>query len=163
MVAGLGSALDRMNLHHGLWIVCSPYLVLLSNQCLCAAGISVAHPTFLTKEEIAAIGVPVQIVAPEHGNKHSLSPLLLDFTGTPPDLAYLLDFSLDQPFTPELKTYARETIPIKNVPFDYQHFPRVQHGFATRGKLEEVGERTSMLRAKRTQVAWMKEWLHGEE
>lgn len=66
-------------------------------------------------------------------------------------------------FTHELKTYARETIPTKNVPFDYQHFPGVGHAFATRGKLEEEGERRSMLRAKRAQVAWMREWLHAEE
>lgn len=97
------------------------------------SGISAAHPTWLTKEEIDRIGVPVQIVAPEHDNA----------------------------FSPELKRYANEVIPTRGVPYDYQYFPGVVHSFATRGSLTEKGEREAMLRAKRAQVAWMREWLHG--
>ncbi|KAJ4301065.1 hypothetical protein N0V90_003155 [Kalmusia sp. IMI 367209] len=97
--------------------------------------ISTAHPTWLTKEEIDKIGVPVQICAPE----------------------------IDKAFTSELKAYANEVIPTKGVPYDYQYFPGVEHSFATRGNLEDEKERRAMLRGKRAQVAWMKEWLHGED
>ncbi|KAK3197079.1 hypothetical protein GRF29_1536g547565 [Pseudopithomyces chartarum] len=97
--------------------------------------ISTAHPTLLTKEEIDGIGVPVQICAPE----------------------------VDNAFTPELKAYANEVIPTKGVPYDYQYFPGVEHAFATRGNLDDEKEKRAMLRAKRAQVGWMREWLHGEE
>jgi dienelactone hydrolase len=99
------------------------------------SGISTAHPTLLTKEEIDGIGVPVQICAPE----------------------------VDNAFTPELKAYANEVIPTKGVPYDYQYFPGVEHAFATRGNLDDEKEKRAMLRAKRAQVGWMREWLHGEE
>ncbi|KAH7122655.1 Alpha/Beta hydrolase protein [Dendryphion nanum] len=93
--------------------------------------ISAAHPTWLTKEEIDAIGVPVQIVAPEH----------------------------DPTFTPELKKYANEVIPTKGVSYDYQYFPGVEHSFATRGNPDDEKERAAGERAKRAQVFWMREWL----
>ncbi|KAN0096722.1 alpha/beta-hydrolase [Hyaloscypha variabilis] len=95
--------------------------------------ISAAHPTWLTKEEIDDIGVPVQILAPE----------------------------VDPAFTPELKKYANEVVPTKGVPYDYQFFPEVEHGFATRGNPDDEKERRAMVRGKNVQVAWMREWLHG--
>lgn len=64
--------------------------------------ISTAHPSLLTKEEINDVGVPAQILAPEH----------------------------DPVFVPEMRTYANETIPKLNVAYDYQFFPGVVHGFA---------------------------------
>ena len=66
--------------------------------------ISTAHPSLLTKEEINDVGLPVQILAPEH----------------------------DPLFVPEMKAYANETIPKLNVAYDYQFFPGVGHGFAIR-------------------------------
>lgn len=95
--------------------------------------ISTAHPTWLTREEIDDIGVPVQILAPE----------------------------FDPPFTPELKAYANSVIPTKGVPYDYQFFPGVEHAFATRGNPEDEKEKRAMIRGKNAQVAWMREWLHG--
>ena len=65
-------------------------------------AISTAHPSLLTKEEINDVGVPAQILAPEH----------------------------DPVFVPEMKAYANETIPKLNVAYDYQYFPGVAHGFA---------------------------------
>ncbi|KAF2730343.1 endo-1,3-1,4-beta-D-glucanase [Polyplosphaeria fusca] len=97
-------------------------------------AISAAHPTWLTKEEIDAIGVPVQICAPE----------------------------MDPTFTPELKRYANEVIPTKGLPYEYVFFPGVAHGFATRGDPGQEREWAAMLRGKRAQVNWMKEWLHGD-
>jgi dienelactone hydrolase len=95
--------------------------------------ISTAHPTWLTKEEIDDIGVPVQILAPE----------------------------TDAAFTPELKAYANSVIPTKGVPYDYQFFPGVEHAFATRGNPDDEKEMRAMVRGKNAQVAWMREWLHG--
>lgn len=81
------------------------------------------------------IGVPVQICSPE----------------------------IDAAFTPELKAYANEVIPTTGVPYDYQYFPGVEHAFATRGNLEDERERRAMVRCKRAQIGWMREWLHAGE
>jgi len=72
-------------------------------------AISTAHPTWLTKEEIEAVGVPVQVLAPEH----------------------------DATFTPELKEFFNRVAPTLGVPYDYQYFPGLEHSFATRGKEDD--------------------------
>lgn len=54
--------------------------------------ISTGHPTWLTKEEIDNIGVPVQILAPEH----------------------------DDAYTQELKDHSNSVIPTFGIPYDYQ-------------------------------------------
>lgn len=94
--------------------------------------IATAHPSLLTKEEIDAVGVPVQILAPEH----------------------------DMMFTPELREYANKKIPELQLPYDFQFFPGVVHGFAARGKQDDVVERKAMIRAKNAIVAWLRLWLH---
>ena len=93
--------------------------------------ISTAHPTWLEKQEIEKVGVPVQILAPEH----------------------------DQMFTPELKEYANKVIPTLGVPYDYQHFPGIDHAFAVRGDPNVPGERDGMERAKNAAVLWFRQWL----
>ena len=93
--------------------------------------ISTAHPSLLTKEKIANVGVPVQILAPEH----------------------------DQMFSPELKEYANRVIPTLGVPYDYQHFPGIDHAFAIRGDPNLPGEREGMQRAKDAAVLWFRQWL----
>lgn len=95
--------------------------------------ISAAHPTFLEKEEIANVGVPIQIIAPE----------------------------IDPQFTQELKSYSNEIIPTLGVPYDYQYFPGLEHGFATRGDPKIPREREGMQRAKNAAVLWLRQWLHG--
>ncbi|EKG09655.1 Dienelactone hydrolase [Macrophomina phaseolina MS6] len=67
--------------------------------------ITVGHPTALEKGEIENVGVPVQIIAPEH----------------------------DPTFTPELKAHSFNTIQALGLPFDYQYFPGLEHAFCTRG------------------------------
>jgi dienelactone hydrolase len=96
--------------------------------------ISVAHPSWLTKEEMEGVGVPVQIVAAE----------------------------IDPAFNPELKAYANSVLPTKGLPYDYQFFPGVVHSFSTRGDPENEREKRSLVRAKNASVNWMKEWLHGD-
>lgn len=94
--------------------------------------ISTAHPTFLEKSEIRDIGVPVQILAPEH----------------------------DPQFTEELKAFSNEVIPTLGVPYDYEYFPSLTHGFATRGNPSDKNEMDGMERAKNAAVLWFRQWLH---
>ncbi|RKL44121.1 hypothetical protein BFJ72_g3854 [Fusarium proliferatum] len=94
--------------------------------------ISTSHPSFLEKEEIANIGVPIQILAPE----------------------------FDPQFTPELKAYANEVLPMTGVAYDYQYFPGLEHGFAIRGDESKPGERDGMERAKNAVSLWLRQWLH---
>ncbi|KAB8279103.1 Alpha/Beta hydrolase protein [Aspergillus minisclerotigenes] len=94
--------------------------------------ISTAHPTFLEQKEISDIGVPVQIMAPEH----------------------------DPQFTEELKAFSNTVIPKLGVPYDYQYFPFLTHGFATRGNPNDRDEIAGMERAKNAAVFWFRQWLH---
>ncbi|OGM47707.1 endo-1 [Aspergillus bombycis] len=94
--------------------------------------VSTAHPTFLEERDIREIGVPVQIMAPEH----------------------------DPQFNAELKAYSNEVIPTLGVPYDYQYFPTLTHGFATRGDPRDKSERAGMERAKNAAVLWFRQWLH---
>jgi len=90
-----------------------------------------AHPTFLQKEEILAVGVPVQIISPE----------------------------IDPMFTAELKAFAQAEIPKLGVPFDYQFFPRMEHGFSIRGDRANEEEMRGLQRAMRAATGWFREWL----
>jgi len=95
-------------------------------------AISTAHPSILTKEEISAVGVPVQILAPE----------------------------TDQMLTPELKEYCNTEIPKLGVEYDYQYFPGLAHGFATRGDKTDAKQRNGLERAKNAAVHWFTQFLH---
>lgn len=86
----------------------------------------------LTKDEMSAVGVPFQMLAPEH----------------------------DPVFALELRAYAKETIPKLNVPFNYEHFPGVAHGFATRCHEDTAQEEYSLERAKNAAVGWFIQFLH---
>ncbi|KAJ5107185.1 alpha/beta-hydrolase [Penicillium angulare] len=94
--------------------------------------ISTAHPSWLTKEEIQDVGVPVQIIAPE----------------------------IDPVFTPELKEFSNRVIPSLGLPYDYQYFPGLEHAFAVRGNEDNQAERQGLERAKNAMVHWCKQWLH---
>ncbi|OJJ03094.1 hypothetical protein ASPVEDRAFT_42615 [Aspergillus versicolor CBS 583.65] len=92
-------------------------------------AITAAHPSLLTKEDIDGVAVPVQILAPE----------------------------LDPIFTPELKGYTFESLQRRGVPFDWQHFPGVEHACMTRGDESKPGERRALERGKNAVVAWVKQ------
>lgn len=94
--------------------------------------IAVGHPSLLTKKDIDEVAVPVQILAPE----------------------------IDPVYTAELKTHSFETITKLGVPFDYQHFPGVEHACFVRGDNKKVGEREAMVRGKNAAVSWFKQFLH---
>lgn len=89
-------------------------------------AISTAHPSWLTKEEIAGTKVPSQIIAPEH----------------------------DGQLTPELKKYANETIPTLGVEYEYRYFPGLVHAFATKADEKVPGEKQGADRAKRAVAGW---------
>ena len=95
--------------------------------------ISTAHPTYLAKEEIEAVGVPVQICAPQ----------------------------FDPMFSEEMKAFSNQVIPTLGVPYDYQYFPGLEHGFAVRGDPRKPAEREGMERAKNAMVLWFRQWLHS--
>ena len=93
--------------------------------------VATAHPSMLINKDIDEIAVPVQILAPE----------------------------FDPIYTPELKQHTLETIPKLGIPFDYQHFPGVEHIFAIRGDPNKKGERDAMTRAKNAAVGWFRQFL----
>ncbi|ETN37873.1 uncharacterized protein HMPREF1541_07496 [Cyphellophora europaea CBS 101466] len=94
-------------------------------------AISTAHPSWLTKQEIAGTRVPSQIIAPEH----------------------------DMQLTPELKKYANETLPTLGVEYDYRYFPGLIHAFATKGDDRIPGEKQGAARAKRAVASWFLQML----
>lgn len=95
--------------------------------------IATAHPSMLEENEIQKVGVPVQIISPEN----------------------------DMVFTPQLKEFVNRVIPTLGVAYDYQYFPGVTHGFATRGNMDDEPELKAMVRAKNCTVNWFQQWLHA--
>jgi len=93
--------------------------------------ISAAHPSFLTKEEIDGVGVPVQIIAPEH----------------------------DPQLTPELKAYVNTVIPGLSLKYDYQYVPDSAHGFAVRCDQNDAKQKKALERAKNVPVTWCTQFL----
>lgn len=98
-------------------------------------AISTAHPSLLTKEEVDAISVPVQILSPE----------------------------FDQMYTQELKDYTNSKIPALGVEYDYQYFPGLVHGFAARGDPSNAAQKKGLERAKNAVVHWFSEHLHESQ
>ncbi|KAH8899145.1 dienelactone hydrolase family protein [Thozetella sp. PMI_491] len=94
--------------------------------------ITTGHPSMLTKEDIAGVAVPTQVLAPE----------------------------LDPIYVPELKSYTFETLPKAGIPFDYQHFPGVEHACLVRGSPDIPGEQAALVRGKDAAVNWLKLFLH---
>jgi dienelactone hydrolase len=86
----------------------------------------------ITKEELANIGVPTQILAPE----------------------------TDPEYTPELKEYTHQVFPTLNIEYDYQFFPGLFHGFAARGDPSNPAQRRGVERAKNAVVHWFSVQLH---
>ncbi|OAP56255.1 hypothetical protein AYL99_09434 [Fonsecaea erecta] len=94
--------------------------------------VSTAHPSLLEKAEIDALSVPTQILAPED----------------------------DPLYTPELKEYSLKVLPTLGIEWDYQYFPGLSHGFATRGDTSNPVQKKGLERAKNAASAWFREYLH---
>ncbi|KIW21052.1 hypothetical protein PV08_01631 [Exophiala spinifera] len=95
-------------------------------------AISTAHPSLLEKSEIDAVGVPVQILSPE----------------------------IDPLYTEELKAHSNQVIPTLGLEYDYQYFPALRHGFATRGDPNNAVQKKGLERAKNAVVYWFAQHLH---
>jgi len=94
--------------------------------------VSTAHPSMVDKSEIDGISVPVQLCIPE----------------------------TDPMFSSELKEYSAKVLPTLNVEYDYQYFPGLVHGFATRGDMNDAKQRKGLERAKNAAVYWFQQHLH---
>jgi dienelactone hydrolase len=94
--------------------------------------VSVAHPSLLEKSEIDALGVPTQICAPETDNQ----------------------------LTPELKEYCNKVIPGLGLPYQYDYYPGLVHGFAAKGDPNNPLQKEGLERAKNSAVAWFNQFLH---
>ena len=88
--------------------------------------ISVGHPSFITKEEISSVSVPIQILSPEH----------------------------DPQYTQELKDHSNKVIPTLNVDYHYQYFPGMKHGFAAKCNEKDEKEKRALNLAKNAVVYW---------
>ncbi|KAB5533467.1 dienelactone hydrolase family protein [Coniochaeta sp. 2T2.1] len=97
-------------------------------------SVTVGHPSLLVKEEIDCVrsDVAVQILAPE----------------------------IDHQYTAELKLHTFVELQKKGTPFDYQHYPGVEHACFTRGDEKLAGERAALVRGKQAAVDWARQWLH---
>lgn len=94
--------------------------------------ISTTHPSWLTKEEVEGVGVPVQILAPE----------------------------IDLAFTPALKYLCNRVIPSVELDYVFQHFPALEHGFTIRGGRENEAELKGVVRGKNAVIYWFNQYLH---
>ena len=66
---------------------------------------------------------------------------------------------IDPVYPAELKSYTFETIMKLALPFDYRHFPGIEHGCFTRGNPGIAGDRQAMTQGKNASVHWFKEFL----
>ena len=97
-------------------------------------SISIGHPSLMTRDDVDNIAVPVQVLAPE----------------------------VDAAFDREFKRYTFEKLQDLGLPFDYQHFPVVEHACFIRGDENAPGERAAMERAKDAAVTWFRQTLKAE-
>lgn len=105
-------------------------LILKGNDLVDA--ISTAHPSGLEKSEIEAVNRPVQLLVPE----------------------------TDPIFTRELQDHYWKVLPSLKIDADYQYFPGLVHGFATRGDINNPTQKKGLERAKNAAVSWFKDYLH---
>jgi dienelactone hydrolase len=95
--------------------------------------LTIGHPSLLTEADIDSVSsrVPIQVLAPE----------------------------FDAMYVPYLKAKTFKVLREKNNPFEYRHFPGVEHACFIRGDPKKAGERDAMDRGLRAAVSWMSEWL----
>lgn len=92
------------------------------------------HPSWVVEGDWEGVGVPVMVLAPER----------------------------DEVFKVEMKRFAFGALVRKGeVPFEWVHFPGVEHGCLTKGDEGVEGEREAMVKGKEAAVRWFGEWLRG--
>jgi dienelactone hydrolase len=95
-------------------------------------AISVVYPSLLERSEIDAVAVPTQIMASD----------------------------TDPRFTPELKEHANKVIPGLGIPYRYDYYPGLVHGFAAKRDPNDPKQKEGLERAKNATVSWLNEFLH---
>ncbi|KAF1960453.1 alpha/beta-hydrolase [Byssothecium circinans] len=90
------------------------------------------HPSMVEKSELDGLTVATSIHAPEE-----------DFT-----------------FLPDMKEHANKVIPTLGIPYEYVHFPGLQHGFASRGDRNNKKQADGMERSMRGIGHFFTEFLH---
>jgi dienelactone hydrolase len=95
--------------------------------------LTIGHPSLLTAADIDGVSsrVPIQVLAPE----------------------------TDAMYTPHLKAQTFKVLVEKGSPFEYRHFPGVEHACFVRGDPRKPGERDAMERGLGAAVRWQSEWL----
>jgi dienelactone hydrolase len=95
--------------------------------------LTIGHPSLLTAADIDGVSsrVPIQVLAPE----------------------------TDATYTPHLKAKTFKVLVEKGSPFEYRHFPGVEHACFVRGDPRKPGERDAMERGLGAAVRWQSEWL----
>lgn len=63
-------------------------------------------------------------------------------------------------YTPELKEYTNTTIPSLGLPYQYDYYPGMVHGFAVRGDPNNPAQKAGLERAKNSAVSWFVEYLY---
>lgn len=89
--------------------------------------VCIAHPGGTTEDEVRKIAVPIQILAPEH----------------------------DPTFQPQMRDFCNTEIPKLNVDYNFQYFPGMVHGFATRCDPSKEAEKRALELAKNAFVYWL--------
>lgn len=59
----------------------------------------------------------------------------------------------------ELIEYINKVIPTLNIEYDYQFFPGLMHGFASRADTKDPKQVKALERAKNATVSWLQEHL----
>lgn len=91
-----------------------------------------AHPSWVVDGDFKGLKVPVSFLAPE---KDAMFPDVMKVTAF------------------------RSLLEARTVPFEWVHFPGVEHGCLTKGAEDVEGEREAMAKAKEAAVRWWREWL----
>lgn len=108
------------------------WAVLRLAQARLVDAIVCAHPSWVTNEDFESLGTPVLVLAPE----------------------------VDVMFPDEMKGYAFGCLlKEKSTPFEWVHFPGVEHGCLTKGDQRIGGEREAMVKGKAAAVRWWGEYL----
>lgn len=89
--------------------------------------ITIGHPSLATEKDFDEVAVPIQILAPER----------------------------DHQYTEELKVHSFQALRKSGVPFDYQHYPGLEHGCFIRGDGRIPGEQEAMLAGRQATVMWL--------
>ncbi|KAJ4339204.1 hypothetical protein N0V87_003378 [Didymella glomerata] len=108
------------------------WAVLRLAQARLVDAIVCAHPSWVTNEDFEGLGTPTLFLAPE----------------------------IDAMFPDEMKGHAFGCLlKEKETPFEWVHFPGLEHGCLTKGDQKAEGEREAMVKAKAAAVRWWGEWL----